>query len=317
MRVAVRFFVVVTALAFVFGCGDSSKKSKDDAATDETGDEILTKTQRPFDRPSYVSPSVAVNPMSRSILDTLRHYKKINNVTRDEAWPGRGGVLANDYFEVWYPEGATMVSHGVRVLNDMMGARARLEEYMGHAPEEPLVILLSPYMDTYKEWTGKEYWHYSELHADSMTMQPLYILIRRGLVDIALPHEYYQWAMGHETNFGAPRWLEEGVASYISSEGNVLKNQLAEFPAESYAMSLDEIEAALLSESDRQQTRIAYYHAYRMVQSIVDRFGDDKLVLLIARMGQGATMDEACVDAFGVNYEQLVIDLASRQEEVQ
>jgi hypothetical protein len=194
----------------------------------------------------------------------------------------------------------------MRVLNDMMYARARFERYFGHAPEERLVILLPPFMKQYTEWTGREYWHYSEIRADTMTIQPLYVLIRRGLVEHALPHEYYQWALGRITNFGAPRWLEEGFASYRSREQYILEQQLQEFPEEHHDMSPDRVEEALVDETSREESRIAYYHAYRMVKLIIDKYGENKFKEAVLLLGQGHTLDEACRAAFMVGYQDLL-----------
>ena len=283
------------------GCGKSSEQQ-----TETTEPQQVMRTQQPFERPAHIPLSRASNPLTPAIMDTLRRLRDAHNVTRDEQWTGKGGVLGNDFFEVWYPEGRTMITHGMRVLNDMMFARAKFERYVGQVPMERLVILLPPYMEQYTEWTGREYWHYSEIRSDTMTIQPLYVLIRRGLVDYALPHEYFQWAIGRVTNFGAPRWLEEGVASYLSREGGILAQQLVEFPKEAHSMSPEQIEKALLREESRQATRIAYYHAHRMVKTLVDDFGEEKLKEMILLLGQGYTMGEVCRQTYGMSFENVL-----------
>jgi hypothetical protein len=300
--------VLCIAAAMALGCG----KSNDQSAEKKPEPQPVVRTQGPFDRPEHIPPPRSADMMSEAILDTLRRLKKLHNVTRDETWTGKGGVLANDYFEVWYPEGRTSVTHGMRVLNDMMYARAELEGYFGQAPLEPLVVLLPPYLEVFTQWTGREFWFYSEIQGDTMTVQPVHILMRRGLIDYALPHEYFQWAVGRMTAFGAPRWLEEGIASYLCGEGKLVTDQLKEFPVESHAMTPERVEEVLVREESRQDSRIAYYHAYRMVKSLIDRYGEDTLKEMILLLSKGHTMDDACRESYGMSYPALLDVMADR-----
>jgi hypothetical protein len=305
MRRATQFAVVFVSLIVALGCGKSSDT--------ETAQNTQTKkmpTQEPYETPEHLKRfGTGGTQLPETVLDTLRALKKHHEITRDEQWPGRGGVLANDLFEVWYPEGLTMITHAMRVVDDMMNARDKFAGVFGDAPAERLVIVLPPYLDQYSEWTGREYWHYSDLRADTMTIQPVYILRKRGLLEIAMPHEYFQWALGHFTNYWAPRWLEEGVASYFSDEGRILGENVNEFPKPARAISLDRLEKALDAESDKQETRIAYYLAHRMVEFLVERYGEAKLVETLSLMAQGHGLDDACQKAYGMSYED-VCDLA-------
>jgi hypothetical protein len=303
MRRAPQFVVLFVGLAIALGCGKSSDEGTETA---QRAKPKKMPTQQHFPTPAHLQQyKVTDRRLSGAIMDTLRHLKKKHNVTRDEQWPGEGGVLANDFFEVWYPEGVAVISHAMRVVNDMMYARAKFARVFGDAPMEPLVILLPPYLDQYKEWTGRDYWHYSDLRADTMTIQPIYILQKRGLLDVALPHEYFQWAIGRFTNFGAPRWVEEGLASYLSEDGWVLEQIVGEFPEEARDVPVERIEEALVLEEIRADTRVAYYLAYRMVQSLVERYGEEKLVEAILLMAQGHGMDDACQRVYGMGYKDV------------
>lgn len=309
---AAAFGVLYLAAAMTGGCG----KSREETTTKKPVSESVVRTQGEFERPEHIPEATPTDIMSPAILDTLRRLKKLHNVTRDEAWPGKGGVLGNDYFEVWYPEGLVSVTHGMRVLNDMMVARARFQRYFGQAPQDPLMVLLPPYMEVFTEWTGREFWYYSEIQADTMMIQPVYVLIRRGLIDYALPHEYFQWAIGRLTAYGAPRWLEEGTASHLCGEARLLADQLREFPAETHDMSPERVEEVLVREQSRGESRIAYYHAYRMVKFLIDRFGEDKLKELILQLGKGYSMDDACPETYGLSYPALLESIADRGDRI-
>ena len=303
MRRALQFVVVFVSLVIAMGCGKSSDKET------ETAQKTQSKkmpTQQAFETPEHLK-QYGKGPayLPEAIMDTLRRLKKTHDVTRDEKWPGQGGVLGNDFFEVWYAEGSTTITHAMRAINDMMHARAGFVRVFGDAPMERLVIVLPPYLEQYKDWTGRDYWHYSDLRADTMTIQPIPTLLKRGLLDVALRHEYYQWALGHFTNYGAPRWMEEGVASHFSHEGYILEQNAAEFSEEAHDLSIDKIEQALVLEESRQDTRGAYYLAHRMVASLVERYGEEKLVETLMLMAQGYDIDDACQKVYGMGYESL------------
>jgi len=302
MRRALQF-VVFVSLAIALGCG---KSSDEQTATAQRTQSKKMPTQQTFDTPEHLK-RYGKGPIQlpEAIMDTLRRLKKTHDVTRDERWPGEGGVLGNDFFEVWYAEGTTTITHAMRAVNDMMRARAEFVRVFGDAPMERLVIVLPPYLEQYEDWTGREYWHYSDLRADTMTIQPIAVLHKRGLLDIALRHEYYQWALGHFTNYGAARWMEEGVASHFSRERVILEQNAAEFPAVAHDLTIDEIEQTLILEESKQDTRIAYYLAHRMVASLVERYGEEKLVETLKLMAQGYDTDGAFQKVYGISFESL------------
>jgi hypothetical protein len=84
------------------------------------------------------------------------------------------------------------------------------------------------------------------------------------------PREYYEWTIGKLSKRHAPRWVEEGFASYLAGEAAILEDLRQDITANDIAMSTQAMESALEREKDRQETRQAYYNAYRMVEKIVD-----------------------------------------------
>jgi hypothetical protein len=290
------FLTVVFALAVTAGCGD--KKEPEVARTAGRADTSKTEFQYPPENPLF--------KVQGSILDSLRVKKKRFDIIRDEYWEGEGGVLANRYFEVWYPEGQTTVTHAMYVFEELMPARKKLEEYFGEAPADLFVIRNTLEIDVYKRLTGREWWYYSELKGDTAVFVPVYTLYKRGISPVAVPHEYYQWAVRKMTRYGAPRWLEEGIASRLSNEGALLLDQLYEFGNENLSMPPERIETVLQGEEDRRDSRIAYYNSYRMVERLVEKFGEEKLKRSVVLIGQGNTLDQAFTAAFGTDYNTVL-----------
>jgi hypothetical protein len=300
-------FLLGVAMLATIGCGDSGDSSEQTqtATTSQTG-------SSKYERPEYIPKMSPYGRLSEAMKDSLRRYKAEFNIYRDEYWPQHGGVLANDYFRVWYPPGRVAVTHGMRMFIEIMPARKRFEEFFGRAPEELLAIRLPMDKEQFKEWTGRDWWQYGELKGDSLTFQEIFQLVRRGIANYAVAHEYNEWAVGRLTNYGAPRWLESGIASYLAREGDLLESQLTEFPPNTHAMAPARVDSVLLREETKQDSRIAYYQAHRMVTQVVDEFGEDGLRGLVLAMGDGYDIEEACRMKLDVSYEELLQRIGAR-----
>ncbi|UCH83676.1 MAG: hypothetical protein JSW50_14675 [Candidatus Latescibacterota bacterium] len=304
MRKLVLMICVLGVVAALGSCGQKDEAEPETAAVTEKPP--TDQTSGEYDRPGHWPKGRDFGKLQGSALDTLRVKKKRFDITRDEYWETRGGVLANDYFEVWYPPGRMTVTHGMYVFEELMPARGKLQALLGTAPEELLVIKASYSLEAYKKSTGRDWWYYSVIKGDSMVMSPVFILERRGISHIAVPHEYYQWAIRKITREAAPRWLEEGMASYLSGEEKILIDQAYEFKSGEISMSPSRVEQILEHEPARRESRLAYYHSYRMVVKLIETYGEDKLKQAILLMGEGHTTADAFAEAYGIDYDDLL-----------
>ena len=300
MRKLVLFMCILCAAAVLASCGKKEEQQEP---------ETVATTEQPADeakRPAHWPESGDRGKLQGSVVDTLRVKKKRFNITRDQYWDEQGGVLGNDYFEVWYPPGRTTVTHGMYVFEELMPARKKLADFFGKAPEELLVIKATVSIEAYKAATGRDWWYYSVIKGDSITFSPIFVLYKRGLSNIAIPHEYYQWSIQKITRYGAPRWLEEGMASYLSGEGKILLDQMYEFKNDDIEMTLERIEEVLQGEPARKESRIAYYRSYRMVKKLIDTYGVEKLRDVILAIGYGQTVGDAFESTYGVGMDDIM-----------
>jgi hypothetical protein len=259
------------------------------------------------EKPDYVPEGNPYVAMTQATRDTLVVRRDRHHITRDESWPTKGGVLANDYFEVWYARGKLMVTHAMHVFDLLMPARRTVERTFGNAPDQPLVIYVWAYMEDYTQLTGREWWHYSQLRGDTLTYQPVAILTQRGLNKIVVPRQYFMWSIRQLSNDGAPRWLEEGVAGIMSEELWVHQSNIQQFPdAASHVTSIEELETVLVDESDQKLCRIAYYRSYLMAENLIRKYGKAGVRDLVLALGEGRSMDDACHKALGVSYEGML-----------
>jgi len=239
-------------------------------------------------------------------LDSLKAMKITHHITRDEYWDGYGGVLASDEFEVWYPDGKVNSLQGMAMLKLAAEARARTLKVFGTAPAERVVIICAGDIDMYSASTGRQWWQYSRIVGDTISIQPPINLHTRGLLGVVGPREYYEWAIGKLSKGHAPRWVEEGFASYLAGEASVLEDLRQDMGTKPVAMSTSEMESALKREKDRQETRRAYYNAYRTVEEIVRAHGENAMGRFVVALGASGDTNAASQAAFGADFDQVV-----------
>lgn len=264
------------------------------------------KTDEPAAAKRYVAPASLDRELHPAELDSLTQMKNTHHVTREQYWDGYGGVLANDAFEVWYPDGKVNVLQGMAMLKLADQARARAQEVFGTVPSERAVVICAGDIDVYTATTGREWWHYSRIVGDTISIQPPVMLHARGLLPVVGPREYYEWAIGKLSKGHAPRWVEEGFASYLAGEAAVLEDIRQDITATQISMSTKAMESALEREKDRQQTRQAYYNAYRLVEEIVDDHGVEAMARFVLALGEKDDVDAASQAAFGADFDDVV-----------
>ena len=273
------------------------------AASCDKQEETASETT-PAAKKRYVVPQGLDRELNEAELDSLRQMKVTHAVTRDEYWDGYGGVMASDQFEVWYPDGKVNSLQGMAMLKLAAEARAKTVKVFGTAPAERVVIVCAGDLDVYTATTGRQWWQYSRIVGDTISIQPPISLYTRGILGVIGPREYYEWAIGKLSKGNAPRWVQEGLASYLAREAAVLEDLRQDFGSDE--MSMRAVESALEEESDRQATRRAYYNAYRTIEEIAKVHGDEALGRFIMALGENSDVDAASRTAFGQPFDDVV-----------
>ncbi len=284
-----RAAIVVSATLALLGCSEK----KDDAA-------------KGAGAKRYEVPHGLDRELNDTELDSLAQMKRTHSVTRDEYWDGYGGVLASKEFEVWYPDGKVNALQGMAMLKLASEARARDEKVFGRAPEERAVIICAGDIDVYMASTGRQWWQYSRIIGDTISIQPPINLHTRGLLAVVGPREYYEWSIGKLSKGHAPRWVQEGFASYLAGEAAILEELRTDFGPGPVVMSMDDVEKSLQREDDRQASRRAYYNAYRTVEAIVQAHGDTAMGRFVVALADNANLDAASRGAFGADLNTVV-----------
>jgi hypothetical protein len=303
----IKIFAVPVLMAGLLCCGEKAPTEKSEADGHEGHEHAMTEgdshedIKQPPRRPKKIPPAV---------MDSLRLKKQRYNITEDSYWDDKGGILGNSFVEVHYPPGPTTVTHGMFALEQIVFAREKCRAYWGEVPGEKLKIISPLEMEEFEKLSGREWWHYSRIEGDQITLQPIYILFQRQLGEIAIAHEYHEWAIGKLSKDKAPRLLTEGLASHLSEEKTVLQQQIAKLADEDKKMTPDEIEKTLQKESKMEPSRLAYYHAHRLVTGIIHYHGDESLKLVMKRLGEGVHLDSAFMEACDKSYPDVLAQVA-------
>ncbi len=112
----------------------------------------------------------------------------------------------------------------------------------------------------------------------------------------------------HQLSFNCwspmPRWLDEGLASW--AEGNldpVQQEALDQAIAENKLLPLRGISGSFSAHSDRAY--LSYAQSYSVVVFLIDEYGRDKVLELLAVFGDGATYDGALEQVYGFDTDGL------------
>jgi hypothetical protein len=249
-------------------------------------------------------------------MDSLRAMKITHRITRDEYWDLKGGVIANDRIEVWYPLRKIYVLHAMGVLKWMDMTAGRMEKKFGRLPEGKLVVLTAPNLDTFRAATGRDWWHYSKARGDTLDFQTPMTLYMRGLLMTAASREYGRWAVGRLTHGKAPQWLVWGTASYFANERDVFRGQRKEYGTVDLRMDLNDMEKQLAAESDRLEFRRANYNAFLMVTQLVETHGMPSVAAFILAIGETGDVDAAARQVFSKPYTDVLTDAQAWKEPV-
>jgi hypothetical protein len=287
---AYRSTLSLTVAAVLIGCGEGGQKSQE---------EIDRLVREKLDREN--KPGV----LTDAVLDTMRAMKERFSITRDEYWTETGGVLANDFIELWYPPGPVSVTHGMFAFGQLVAAQGSFNRYFGRDPADHLTVVCAETMPGFSDDTGLPWYVYAKVGRDEVVIQPIDVLYVRTLGEIAVQRTYYEWGINRLSAGRSPQWLKHGLSSLLAGEEQVLENQLGEFKDSPAKMPLDKIETALRKKKDRKAYRIAMYDAWRMARRLVAAHGEEKVAEVVLLLGREKKRDRAFETVFGQSYDEV------------
>jgi len=268
------------ALFVVFGCGKGAKDKKDGSEAFRVPD---------------------------SLLAPIEGY----HLTVDEYHVVNGGVMANAQIELRYPASEVAQFIAVKAFGIAKAGYEKVSKEIGRPAAGKLVLVGTLDLDEYLLMTRKEWWNYGYIKGDTIIFEPLDIMIKRMIAEQGIVNRIAQVAINRRSGGACPFWLKEALASRIAGELEILKIQQPEFQYEGRNMnpSPEAIESAIAEGTNRGDSRIAYYSAYRMLENLLETHSMDNVLSFLDRLGEGASLDQASREAFGVDYAALIEEI--------
>jgi hypothetical protein len=101
-----------------------------------------------------------------------------------------------------------------------------------------------------------------------------------------------------------PLWLDEGLATYNEGELDpVLRSYLEEAILKDELISVRSLCSPFSAYSEKAY--LSYAQSYSLVEYLLDNYGQDKMLDLLALLKQGSTYDEALTEVYGFDMNGL------------
>jgi hypothetical protein len=185
---------------------------------------------------------------------------------------------------------------------------ARLTQDIGAYPERPIKIYIYASTDDLKgamifpqEWTGGV--AFTAFSTIAIGISPT----RLDWGKRALVHELTHLVV-HQATFSPygqlPLWLDEGLAMH--NEGDldpVLRSYLEEAISKDELISVRSLCSPFSAYSEK--AGLAYAQSYSLVEYLLENYGQDKMLDLLAILKQGSRYDEALTEVYGFDIDGL------------
>jgi hypothetical protein len=205
----------------------------------------------------------------------------------------------------WYEGGDSFARE---LMDACQEGLARLTQDIGAYPEKPIKIYiyassgdLQGAMIYSNEWSGGV--AFTAFSTIAIGIPPGELDWGKG----ALVHELTHLVV-HEATFSPygqlPLWLDEGLAMY--SEGELdpdFRSYLEEAISENELISVRSLCSPFSAYSEK--ARLSYAQSYSLVEYLLDNYGQDKMLDLLALLKQGSTYDESLTEVYGFDIDGL------------
>jgi hypothetical protein len=213
----------------------------------------------------------------------------------------QGGELAL----FWYEGGDSFARE---LMDACQGGLARLIQDIGTYPERPIKIYiyasagdLHGAMIFAQEWTGGV--AFTEFGIIAINIPPSELDWGKR----ALVHELTHLVV-HEATFSPygqlPLWLDEGLAMHNEGELDPdLLPYLEEAIVEDELISVRSLCSPFSAETEK--ACLSYAQSYSLVEYLLDNYGQDRMLDLLALLKRGSTYDEALTEVYGFDIDGL------------
>ena len=223
------------------------------------------------------------------------------------AWQSLNGTIpqGGELTLFWYTGGNSFARE---LMDACQEGLAKLTHDIGTYPERPIKIYiyasdsdLKGAMIASNEWSGGV--AFTDFGIIAISISPGELDWGKG----ALVHELTHLVVRQATfsPYGQlPLWLDEGLAMYNEGEpDSVFRSSLEEAILKGELISVRSLCSPFSAYSEK--ARLSYAQSYSLVEYLLDNYGQDQMLDLLALLKQGNTYDEALTEVYGFDINGL------------
>ncbi len=242
----------------------------------------------------------------RAVLVFLLILSSAGSRAEDRSWTGL--VESSDHFIFFFrPE-------NVRVAGNLLAVAEReyerVTDMVGHRPRERVHLYLAGDRHEFEQLTSGAIPEWGI--GAAVPARNRIVLIASGgdrgqqSLRQILAHELSHIVLGQALGtVPAPRWLDEGLAMYISHEWEMGQSVLVARALLFHSLiPLDEI--SRVNTFGRPRANLAYAESFLAVAFIVERFGEDALRELVGELADSGDIDLAMGISLGMTYREFL-----------
>jgi stage II sporulation protein D len=189
-----------------------------------------------------------------------------------QAPPNPDPIASSEHFELVYPASQEPW------VKQALGALEQWRKELGpHAEALPPRVRVQTWATTeeFIHATGQPGWMAGASDGQSVALEPLALLARKGILDQTLRHELTHLIVHRLGAKGVPRWFEEGMVLYVTAE------RIAPPPAT--RVTEQGLEEAISRPRSEAEMKAAYAQALEKVRQYARRQGDAALWRVLER----------------------------------
>lgn len=179
-------------------------------------------------------------------------------------------------------------------------AYERFIQFINVKPNKKVTIIMYGTVAEFIKESNHPGWMGGSFQGSTIHLQPAGILKEKGVLKTTIEHETAHVFINELTHGNCPLWLSEGFAVYFSGEMESIK------PALSNKISTFNNLSKKLQNTKIHSDALQYYSlSGAFVSSLLSKYGQKKILLLLKTLGSGKSFALACRTTYNITEKQL------------
>ncbi|MBS1806985.1 MAG: SpoIID/LytB domain-containing protein [Acidobacteria bacterium] len=181
-------------------------------------------------------------------------------------------TVASEHFRISYPAGTSGAAAILPLLEGAYNSLKQRFQMASIAWSSKTLIQIQLHRATadFVAATGQPSWVAAASRDNTIHLQPLSLLQKRGILNSTLRHELTHVALESLRSRQAARWLSEGLAIHFAGEGKLYAN-----PVKTY--EIETVEKQLAAPRSAAEMKQLYANAYAEVKRLIRVHGEAKM----------------------------------------